>query len=69
MNNGLAVRIDQPHSDGVPDKPCRLMDIQTRHQLRSVRLDGLDANADARRDLLRRIALGDQLENLALTGR
>jgi hypothetical protein len=56
----------RPHVDGVAHRPRHVVDVEARHQLRAVRLDGFDAHVEQVGHLLRRAALGYQLEHFAL---
>ena len=51
----------QPAADGVADEGSRLVDVQLAHEVDAMGLDGFDAQPQARRNLLRRLALGDEL--------
>ena len=60
-------RRGQPPADGVADEGGRLTDVQLAHELDPVGFDGFDAQAQAPGDLLGRLALGDELQDLALS--
>ena len=56
----------QPSADGVADEGRRLMHVQLPHQVDAMRLDRFDAQPQVRRDLLRRLPLGDALDGSVL---
>src|SRR5438445_9753870 len=61
--------LDQATADGVADEPGGLVDAGLFHDPCPVGLRGLDADPQELGDLLRRLALGDELQHLALAGR
>src|SRR5262245_47923518 len=63
---GGALRLDDPLADRVADEARRLVDPELAHQPGAMELRRLDADAQDLRDLLRRLALRDQLEDLLL---
>src|SRR5215472_7405769 len=60
---------DQTEADGVAHQAGDVVDAEPLHQTRSVRFDSLHAGLEQLRDLLARLALGDQLQDLALARR
>lgn len=58
--------LDQPTSDGVAHQAGRLANVQLLHEASTVGLDRLDAYTEERRDLFRRLSLGDELQDLPL---
>src|SRR5206468_11957319 len=58
--------LDQPAADGVADEAGDLVDPQLEHEATAVGLGGLHGDSQHLGDLLRRLALGHQLQNLTL---
>ena len=58
--------LDQPAADGVADEAGDLVDPQLEHEATAVGLGGLHGDSQHLGDLLRRPALGHQLQNLTL---
>lgn len=57
---------DHAPANGVEDQPGCLMDVEFGHNVGAVRFDGLDADAEGRRDFLGRLTFRHQLEHVAL---
>jgi hypothetical protein len=58
--------LDQSATYSVPNQAGRGVDIELAHEMRAVRFGSLEGNAKRVGDLLGRVALGDELEHLAL---
>jgi hypothetical protein len=58
--------LDQAFADGVANEPRRLVDVELAHDGRAVRIGRLHADTEDLGDLLRRLALGDELQDFAL---
>ena len=63
----LDTAFDDARRDGVTGKARRVVDVELLHEMVPMLLDGLDADAKLRRDLLVGLAFGNQLEHLHLT--
>src|SRR5262249_37156846 len=63
---GSVVLGDQTGPDREPDEPGDVVDVEPLHDPHPVGLDRLDAEVEDLRDLLGRLPLGDQLQDLAL---
>src|SRR5262249_54921669 len=64
----LSLRTRNARAYCITHEPGDVVDVQSRHELRAVGLDGLDGKAKAVSNVLGGIALGDQLQDLALAG-
>src|SRR4029077_3149249 len=53
----------------VAHEPSDVVDLEPVHEQRPMRLDRFDAHAEDARDLFRGLALGDELQRLALPRR
>src|SRR3954462_8927500 len=60
------LRTNEPDADRIADQPRDPVDAQALHQLGAVGVDRLDAQVEARGDLLGGEALRDELQHLAL---
>src|SRR5256886_12262700 len=60
--------LDQATADGVADEPGGLVDAGLFHDPCPVGLRGLEADPQELGDLLRRLALGDELQHFSLAG-
>src|SRR5699024_3972341 len=61
--------LDQPTPDGVAGELDAVAHPELVEDVLAVALDGLDADEERLRDLLRGVRLGDQLQDLELTRR
>src|SRR5213594_436546 len=59
----------QSPADGVADQVGRLVNVDSSHDPGPMSLSGLDLDAEERRNLLRLLTLGDQLQDLSLPPR
>src|SRR6516164_3839239 len=62
-------RLDEAMPDRVPGQLDSVTHPQLLEDVRSMTLDGLDADREHRGDLLRLVCLGNQLQHLLLTRR
>ena len=60
---------DDLAANGVLDQLHGVVDVELAHQVPLVRLDGLDAQVQVRRDLLNRLSFGEKLEDFLLARR
>src|SRR5437899_12179683 len=60
--------LDDPPADGVADETGGPVDVELGHQPAPVRLGGLDGHSQERGSFLRRLALRNELQDLALPG-
>src|SRR4051812_47509554 len=58
--------INQPDLERVAGEAGDVVQVEFPHQVRAVIVDRLDADAELLRDFLRAVALGHELEDLAL---
>ena len=65
----LDAALDDPVGDGVAGEARRIVDRELVHQVLPVLLDRLDADVERRGDLLVRLSLGHQLDDLLLAHR
>lgn len=60
---------NQADPNGITDQPGDIVNVQTVHQLAAMGVDGFHAEIQQVGYLLGRVAFGNQLQNLTLTGR
>src|SRR5262245_32132783 len=66
VGSGRGLQLDEPLPEGVADEPGGVVNVELRHDVSAMRLGGLHTDVEQLSDLLRGLALGDQLEDLAL---
>ncbi len=69
FHQALAVKAHETTLDGEPDQPGRILDTQPLEDFTAVNVERLGADAQFFGDFFSRVALPDELQNLALPGR
>ena len=64
-NCGTSLGLDEPRANRESNQTRNLVDVELLHQVRSMRIDGLERDTEHARDLFARQTLGDQLQNFS----